>query len=100
LTGSQSDRAHHSEFFERVLKRIPELRGRRKTEVDIGRHLRAKQLVIPSARLGPSEIDGKVWLVKGPPENVLSGIDGFLGTSLLKARWIKFNFATNTLSWQ
>jgi predicted aspartyl protease len=87
-------------YEERVLKRMPELRVEGKTEVDIGRRLRVKQLVIPSARLGTSELDSKVWLVKGPPENVLPGIDGFLGISSLKARWIRFNFATNTLSWQ
>jgi len=87
-------------YEERVLNRIPDLTVAAKTEVDIGRRLRAKQLSISSARLGSNEIDAKVWLVKGPPGNVLSGIDGFLGTSSLKARWIKFNFATNTLSWQ
>jgi hypothetical protein len=70
------------------------------TEVDTGRRLRAKEVTIPSVRLGLSEIDHKVWLVKGPPENVLSGIDGFLGTSSMKSRWIKFNFATNTLNWR
>ncbi len=87
-------------YEDRVLKRIPALVVERKTEVDIGWRLRAKQVTIPSIRIGASEIDPKVWLVKSPPEGVLSGIDGFLGTSSLEARWIKFNFATNTLSWQ
>lgn len=87
-------------YEERVLKRVPELRIVGKTELNIGQRFRAKQLIIPSARLGSVEIDDKVWLVEAPPENILSGIDGFLGTSSLRARWIKFNFAMNTLSWQ
>ena len=87
-------------YEDRVLKRIPALVIERKTEVDIGWRLRPKQVTIPSVRIGASEIHPKVWLVRGPPEGVLPGIDGFLGTSSLEARWIKFNFATNTLSWQ
>jgi predicted aspartyl protease len=87
-------------YEERVQQRLPELTVEGKTEVDIGRRLRAKELANVSVRVGPIEIDSKVWLVKGPPENVLPGIDGFLGISLLKARWMRFNFATNTLSWQ
>jgi predicted aspartyl protease len=87
-------------YEDRVLKRIPALVVERKTKVDIGWRLHAKQVTIPNVRIGASEIDPKVWLVKSPPEGVLSGIDGFLGTSSLEARWIRFNFATNTLSWQ
>ena len=87
-------------YEERLLKRIPELRVEGKTEGNIGARMRTKQGTLPRVRLGPEEIDLKVWLVKGPPDNVLSDIDGFLGTASLRARWINFNFAANTLSWK
>jgi predicted aspartyl protease len=87
-------------YAERVRKRIPELRVEDESEVDIGGRMRAKQMTVPNARLGPTEMALTIWLVNGPPENVLPGIDGFLGTASLKARRIKFNFATNTLSWE
>jgi hypothetical protein len=49
--------------------------------------------------LGNRNLDGTVFLIKEPPGNVMSGIDGFLGTAAFKARRIDLNFETNQLAW-
>lgn len=69
-------------------------------EVNVGGRLGAKQISLPEVRLGPTALNPKVLLVKGPPGDVLPGIAGYLGTMSLKARRIDFDFATGTLSWR
>jgi predicted aspartyl protease len=87
-------------YEEQVLKRIPQLRiiG----EIDgssMGGSVHAKRAILPRARLGTTDLDRTVFLVKAPPGNLLPDIDGYLGTAALKARWIYFNFESNTLAW-
>jgi Aspartyl protease len=65
----------------------------------MGGFVHAKKAVLPKARLGTTDLNRTVFLVKAPG-NVLSGIDGYLGTAALKARRIDFNFETNTLAWK
>ena len=66
----------------------------------MGGFVHAKKAVLPKARLGTTDLNGTVFLVKAPPGNILPGIDGYLGTAALKARRIDFNFETNTLAWK
>lgn len=66
----------------------------------VGGYVHAKRATLARARLGTTDLDKSVFLVKAPPENVLPGIDGYLGTDTLKARRIDFNFETNTLAWK
>ncbi len=88
-------------YEDRVASRLPQLRMERETTGrSIGGWLPSKRGFIPNARLGSSNLEGTVFLVKEPPPNLLAGIDGYFGTASLKARRIDFNFETNTLSWQ
>jgi len=62
--------------------------------------LHVKKATLPNARLGKKDTNLRAVLAKGPPDNVLPGIDGCLGTASLKARRIDFNYATNTIAWK
>ena len=87
-------------YEDRVLDRIGQLRIA--SEIDgssMGGYVHAKRATLPRARLGTTDLERTVFLVKAPPANVLPGIDGYLGTNTLKARRIDFNFETNTLAW-
>jgi predicted aspartyl protease len=88
-------------YEERLVKRIPELEfaGSVKQGGIRGR-MRLKQASLPGVRLGSEVSDPVVLLMKSPPDNVLVGIDGFLGISALKARRIYFDFETDTLTWE
>jgi predicted aspartyl protease len=84
----------------RVLGRIGQLSIVGETNgSSVGGYVHAKRATLARARLGTTDLDRTAFLVKAPPENVLRGIDGFLGTNTLKARRIDFNFETNTLAW-
>jgi predicted aspartyl protease len=88
-------------YEDRLLKRIPELKIEDEVEAGIGTRMLAKQGNLRGIRLAAAqeELDSRVLLIKGPPDGVIPGIDGVIGTAWLKARWINFNFATNTLRW-
>jgi predicted aspartyl protease len=55
---------------------------------------------LPGVRLGPDERPVSVLLVHGAPAALPADIDGYVGTDVLHARWLEFNFASNTLRWQ
>ena len=89
-------------FYEgRVVPRLPQLRIEEEvTGKTLGGSVLSKRGSISKARLGATDLDGIVFLVNSPSGNVLPGIDGYLGTSALKAQRIDFNFETNTLGWK
>jgi predicted aspartyl protease len=88
-------------YESRVLGRIGQFSVVGETDgSSLGGHVHAKRATLARARLGTTDLDKSVFLVKAPPENVLPGIDGYLGTDTLKARRIDFNFETNTLAWK
>jgi predicted aspartyl protease len=88
-------------FEDRIRSRIPQLRTEGNFEsVMIGRQLLSKQTILPAISFGSRTLDLKVYLLKGPPGDVLPGIDGYWGTASFKARRIEFNFAANKLSWR
>lgn len=55
--------------------------------------------IAPPLRIGSRSIDRQVVLAESPGENFLPGIQGYLGTSAIKARRVYFAFSKNTLSW-
>ena len=88
-------------YEDRVLNRLPQLRIEGETAgTSMGGWVPSKWGFIPKARLGTTDLDGTVFLVKAPPGSLLLGIDGYLGTAALKAHRIDFNFETNTLAWK
>ena len=88
-------------YEDRILDRVPQLRIEGELDgVSMGGFVHAKKAVLPGARLGTTDLSGTVFLIKAPSGNVLSGIDGYLGTAALKARRIDFNFEAKTLAWK
>ena len=88
-------------YEDRVAGRLPQLKMERETAgISLGAWVLSKRGFISNARLGSTNLDGTVFLVKAPPGGQLPGIDGYLGTAALKARRIDFDFKTKTLSWK
>lgn len=88
-------------YEDKILNRLPQLRIEGELDgVSMGGFVHAKKAVLADARLGTADLNGTVFLVRPPSGNVLSGIDGYLGTAALKARRIDFNFETKTLAWK
>jgi hypothetical protein len=50
--------------------------------------------------LGSKAMDSKVYLLQGPPANVVPGIVGYLGASSLKAHRLECDIANNLFSWK
>jgi len=87
-------------YEDRIRKHVPEIKF---TDVRKDAHqgrLRGKTARLSGLRLAGSESDVEVFLVKGPREDVLPDIDGYLGTAPLKANIIELDFAGKTLRWQ
>ncbi|HXY07279.1 MAG TPA: aspartyl protease family protein [Terriglobales bacterium] len=70
------------------------------TEVLVGSRLAGRRVTLPDVQLGSKTLEGKAILVKGPPSDVLPGIDGYLGTAALKPHRIEFNHTHNLFSWR
>jgi predicted aspartyl protease len=88
-------------FEDRVLKHITRLKSEHATrEFSVAGRLRVRRVSLPSVRLGTTEASLRVLLAKGPPDSILPGVDGLLGTAVLKARRININIATQTLDWE
>jgi predicted aspartyl protease len=87
-------------YEDRIRAHVPGLRmepGAKK--VTIGRRMNAKLVTLPEMRLGPTVMDGRVLLIKGPPGNMLEGIDGYIGIAPFHPARIALNFASKTLRW-
>jgi hypothetical protein len=88
-------------YEDRIVKRISDLRIEGELNgSSMGGHVYSKRAVLPRARLGSTELDRTVFLVRAPSGNVLPGIDGYLGTAALKARRIDFDLERGTLAWK
>jgi len=88
-------------YEDRVAGRLQQLKMERETAgISLGGWVLSKRGFISNARLGSTNLDGTVFLVKAPPGGRLPGIDGYLGTAALKARRIDFDFKSKTLSWK
>jgi predicted aspartyl protease len=88
-------------YEDRLRSKVPRLKMEaRVKEVSIGRRKNAKLATLREMRLGPNVVDGPVLLMKGPPGNLLDGIDGYIGIAPFNARRITLNFASNTVHWE
>ena len=84
-------------YENRLRRRIPDLRLEGKTRNAQMGWVQGKATTLPGIRWKDSETAMSVLLTGGPSEDVMPGIDGFLGTASLKARQIEFNFERNTV---
>jgi predicted aspartyl protease len=88
-------------YQDRVERRIPQLKIENKgTGWSVGGGMRVAQVIAPRVRIGDIDLDRRVFLMKGPPGNLLPGIDGYVGVSALRAGRVTFNFDEGTLSWK
>lgn len=88
-------------YEDHVAGRLPQLQmGRETPGITMGGWVLSKRGFIPKARLGATDVDGTVYLVKAPAGGLFPGIDGYLGAAALRARRIDFNFETKTLGWK
>ena len=88
-------------YEDRVAGRLPQLKTERETAgISMGGWVPSKRGFISNARLGTTNLDGTVFLVKSPPGSMLADVDGYFGTAALKARRVDFDFETKTLAWK
>jgi hypothetical protein len=86
-------------LYEERLKRFPNLRLEHAKGGEHVGYLHVMSAKLPGVWLGSSESEPMIFLMKGPPGDVV-GIDGYLGMQPLNAHQIEFNFETNTLAWK
>ena len=87
-------------YEDRLRKRFPEIRLEEyRGGVHVG-HLRVNQARLPGLLLGASESAQTVFLIQGPSEGQLVGIDGYLGIGALNAKLIEVDFEQSMLRWR
>ena len=87
-------------YGNRLRKRLPKMRiDGESTNVAMGR-VRATQVRLPGVRIAGTEVVTTVLLIDGPDEDVLPGVDGYLGPASLQAKRIEFDFDARVLRWQ
>jgi Aspartyl protease len=87
-------------YEDRLRQRLPNLTFTHERKgAHMGR-LHGKIARLPNFQLAGVESETEVFLMSGPPADLLSGIDGYLGTSALKAQNIEIDFEGEKLRWQ
>jgi len=88
-------------FEDRLLKRITQLKSEHATgEFSVAGRLLVRRVTLPAVQLGTTRASFRVLLAQGPPDKIMPGVDGLLGTAALKARRINVNFVTQTFDWE
>jgi hypothetical protein len=87
-------------YKDRIRKHLPQLRFDDKpSHVCMGK-LAGERATLSGVRVGANELRTPVFLISGAPGSLSADIDGYVGTSVLGARVIELDFASNTLRWQ
>lgn len=87
-------------YKDRLHKHLPELKLTDWATGVQGR-LWGESAMLSGIRLGGNEVQASVFLIPGEPDSIPADIDGYVGTSALKAKIVELDFATNRLrSWQ
>src|SRR5882724_4027206 len=87
-------------YRDRVHERLPKMRTQGESkEVALGR-IQATRVKLPGVRIGGPDEVTTVFLIDGPHEGELPGVDGYLGPSSLHAKRIEFDFAAKVVRWQ
>jgi predicted aspartyl protease len=88
-------------FEDRVRRCAPDLRtADRLRGVTIGPEVQATEATIPDVQVAARTENLRAYFVKSPPDDVLEGVDGFLGTNALNASRIEFDFANGRFRWE
>ena len=87
-------------FADRLRQDLPNLR----TEGGLKRvgfgSLRTTQVQLPGVRIAGPEIMATVFLIDGPADSSLPGVDGYLGVASLHAKRVQFDFEGMKIRWQ
>jgi predicted aspartyl protease len=83
-------------YEDRIRKRMPSLLTAERKSARMGR-LQGETARVPGLRLDGPESNAEVFLMNGPREDMLPGIDGYLGTASLKAKRIELDFEGETV---
>jgi predicted aspartyl protease len=87
-------------YKHRLRKRLPKMRIEgESTNAAMGR-LRATQVRLPGVQIVGAQVAITVFLIDGPDEDALSGVDGYLGPAALQAKRVEFDFDAGVLRWQ
>ena len=87
-------------YKDRIRKHLPQLRFDDKpSHVYMGK-LAGERATLSGVRVGANELRTPVLLISGAPGSLSADIDGYVGTTVLGARVIELDFASNTLRWQ
>ena len=85
----------------RTRSRIPALRIHGEAYgLSLEGRVASKMASLPATEVGTAELERTAFLVNGPNKNALPGVDGYLGTAVLKARRITFDFRNHALHWE
>lgn len=87
-------------YEDRIQKGVPNLRFTHQGKDAYMGRFQGKTAQLPDFRLDGRELDAEVFLMNGPREDLLPGIDGYLGTGALKARRVEIDLEGRTMSWQ
>lgn len=87
-------------YKHRLRKRLPKMRIEgESTNAAMGR-LRATQVRLPGVQIVGAQAAITVFLIDGPDEDALPGVDGYLGPAALQAKRVEFDFDAGVLRWQ
>jgi predicted aspartyl protease len=87
-------------YRNRLRERLPDMRTEGESKnVRIGR-LKGMQVRLPQVRIVGPEMVSTVILIDDPQGDAMVGVDGFLGSSSLKAKRIEFDFDAKVFRWQ
>jgi len=88
-------------YEDRIRAHVPELRVEAGVKnVTFGGRMNAKLAILPDMQLGRKAMDGRVLLMKAPPEAKIDDIDGYIGISAFNTTRITFNFDSKTITWE
>ena len=87
-------------YEERLRKQVLGLRiAGHPVDVTMGGRVQAKQATLPDVLLGKTNRDIPVLLVPSPAADMLPGIEGIIGVTLLQAHRVYFDFPNRNLRW-
>jgi predicted aspartyl protease len=86
-------------YRDRLRKRLPKMRTEGTSIEESWGHTRATRVKLPGVRFFGPELVATVFLIDGPSESELPGVDGYLGPASIHAKRVEFDFAAKVLRW-
>jgi predicted aspartyl protease len=87
-------------YRDRVRKQLPKMRTEGEPKEVLENGVRATEVRLPGMRIGGSDQVRTVFLIDGPDQGDLPGVDGIFGAASLHAKRIDFDFTHMVLHCQ